>query len=205
MPAAKDTLLEVLNGYVNKGENGYTELTRNLDETLFTLIATGKTGEKRFTFAALIVQIFADTIIIEEDRNDKPLVDALLQAGISREKIILAYMGEEVLMPQHNQLDPKYLTILRLEMEKYSGEGLNCISHFIENLSDNVFVSVTLSLNDERTQPFMDLFVRVVADKIIIEVDQNDKPLVDALVYAGIPREKIILAYAGEKVPDTSA
>lgn len=96
MDTLKNILLDVLNGYVSKGANGYTELTRNLDETLFTLIATGKTGDKRFTFTALIVQIIADTIIVEEDRNNKPLVDALVQAGVPREKIILAYAGEKV-------------------------------------------------------------------------------------------------------------
>lgn len=29
----------------------------------------------------------------------------------------------------------------------------------------------------------------------------HNKPLVEALVQAGIPREKIVLAYAGEPVP----
>lgn len=96
MDNMKNTLINVLNGYVRKGANGYTELTRNIDENLFTLIATGHNAEKRFTFTALIVQIVADTIIIEEDRNSKPLVDALLQAGIPRENIILAYAGEKV-------------------------------------------------------------------------------------------------------------
>lgn len=89
-------LRDVLNGYVSKGLDGYTELTRNIDKNLFTLIATGHNNQKRFTFTALIVQMIADTIIIEEDRNSKPLVEALLQAGIPRENIILAYAGEKV-------------------------------------------------------------------------------------------------------------
>ncbi|MDX2140626.1 MAG: element excision factor XisI family protein [Chloroflexota bacterium] len=38
-------------------------------------------------------------------------------------------------------------------------------------------------------------------DSVVIERDMNDKPLVDALVQAGVPREKIILAYAGEAMP----
>ena len=96
MDTMKTTLINVLNGYVSKGLNGYTELTRNLDEDLFTLIATGQNQEKRFSFTALIVKIIADTIIIEIDKNSKPLVDALVQAGIPREQIILAYLGEKV-------------------------------------------------------------------------------------------------------------
>jgi XisI protein len=46
------------------------------------------------------------------------------------------------------------------------------------------------------------LIVRVVGHQIIIERDMNDKPLVDALTHAGIPRTQIILAYAGEPVPE---
>jgi hypothetical protein len=43
---------------------------------------------------------------------------------------------------------------------------------------------------------------RVVGDKIIIEEDRSfDKPLHEALMgNAGIPREQIILAYAGESL-----
>jgi hypothetical protein len=47
------------------------------------------------------------------------------------------------------------------------------------------------------------LMARVVNDQIIIEADTTDKPLVDALmVNAGVPREQIVLAYAGEPIPD---
>jgi hypothetical protein len=35
-------------------------------------------------------------VIIEVDRNDKPLVDVLLQTGVNRENIVLAYAGEAV-------------------------------------------------------------------------------------------------------------
>ncbi|MBX3063608.1 MAG: hypothetical protein U0528_14555 [Anaerolineae bacterium] len=32
----------------------------------------------------------------------------------------------------------------------------------------------------------------------------SELPLIDALVQAGIPRDKIILAFAGEPVPETA-
>jgi hypothetical protein len=48
------------------------------------------------------------------------------------------------------------------------------------------------------------VMAQVVGDKVIIIEDNTDKPLVDALmVNGGVPREKIILAYAGEAVPTT--
>lgn len=34
-------------------------------------------------------------------------------------------------------------------------------------------------------------------------MDMNNQPPVDALVQAGLPRERIILAYAGEPVPES--
>jgi hypothetical protein len=46
------------------------------------------------------------------------------------------------------------------------------------------------------------LLVRLVHDHIVIERDINSKPLVDALMQAGIPRERIVLAYAGEPIPE---
>ncbi len=48
----------------------------------------------------------------------------------------------------------------------------------------------------------MVVLARVVGDYVIVEEDLTDRPLVDRLVAAGIPREKIILAYAGEPLSD---
>lgn len=50
----------------------------------------------------------------------------------------------------------------------------------------------------------INLIVRIFEDVVIVERDQNDKLVVDALMQAGIPRTKIILAYAGEPVTDTA-
>jgi hypothetical protein len=49
------------------------------------------------------------------------------------------------------------------------------------------------------------LIVRLEGDHIIIERDINDKVLVDALVQAGIPRQQIILAYAGEALKEATS
>jgi len=40
-----------------------------------------------------------------------------------------------------------------------------------------------------------------INDIIVIDADTTDHPLHEALMQAGIPREKIILAYSGEKLP----
>jgi hypothetical protein len=48
------------------------------------------------------------------------------------------------------------------------------------------------------------LLVRIVNGQVIILRDQNNKPLVEALMQAGVPREQIVLAYAGEKIEETA-
>lgn len=43
----------------------------------------------------VMAQVVGQYVVIEEDRTDKPLLDALLQRGLTREQIILAYNGEQ--------------------------------------------------------------------------------------------------------------
>lgn len=52
--------------------------------------------DRRIAFADLIVRLVNEWIVIEDDRNNKPLVDALVQKGGPRERIVLAYMGESL-------------------------------------------------------------------------------------------------------------
>jgi hypothetical protein len=46
------------------------------------------------------------------------------------------------------------------------------------------------------------VLAHIVDDKVIIDEDNTDRPLVELLVRAGVPRENIILAYAGEPIPE---
>jgi hypothetical protein len=49
------------------------------------------------------------------------------------------------------------------------------------------------------------VMAQVVDDKVVIIEDITDKSLVDALVHnAGVPRDKIILAYKGETMPEAA-
>jgi hypothetical protein len=91
-----ETLRNMLEGYTGKALNGYSYLTENKDGTAFTVISVGYLPDKRIVDAGLIVRLVEDQIIIERDVNDKPLVDALLQANIPRKQIVLAYAGEPV-------------------------------------------------------------------------------------------------------------
>ncbi len=43
---------------------------------------------------------------------------------------------------------------------------------------------------------------RDVSETVVIEQDITDKPLVDKVVRAGVPRGQIVLTYAGEWPPN---
>lgn len=92
-------------------------------------------------------------------------------------------------------------TLLR-EMTKYEKRGLNSRSYLTMNALEQVFAVTTISLQQGARIPFVSLFARLVGETVIIEIDKNDKTLVDALTQAGVPREQIVLAYAGESVEE---
>jgi len=46
------------------------------------------------------------------------------------------------------------------------------------------------------------VLVRIVGDKVVIEEDTTNRPIRDRLIEEGIPRENIVLVYAGEPIPD---
>jgi hypothetical protein len=94
-----DTLRKMLEGYTGEALNGYSYLTESKDGTAFTVVSVGYLPDKRIVDAGLIVRLMDDRIIIERDVNNKPLVDALLQADVPRDQIILAYAGEPVNEP----------------------------------------------------------------------------------------------------------
>ena len=74
------------------GEPSY--LTLSADGSLFTVVDVSSIGNKHHANISLAVRVLPDFVIIEHDINNKPLVDALVQVGIPRDKIILAYAGE---------------------------------------------------------------------------------------------------------------
>lgn len=58
-----------------------------------------ESNRQQDAIAAVIARVQGDLVIIEEDLTDRPLVDRLVAAGVPRDKIIMAYMGEPVPEP----------------------------------------------------------------------------------------------------------
>lgn len=94
MAKLKATLVEAMQGYAGKGLNAHSYLTSDEGNHLYTVVTIATVRDKRIVNTSLAVVLEGNLIIIEKDINNKPLVDALIQAGIPREQIVLAYVGE---------------------------------------------------------------------------------------------------------------
>ncbi len=94
MDTLTETLRQVMMGYAGEALNGYSYLTSSADQQVFTIVSVGQVRGQRIVDTGLVVRIKNKRIIIEYDVNDKPLVDALVSAGIPRNQIVLAYAGE---------------------------------------------------------------------------------------------------------------
>ena len=95
-----DTLNELvereMREYAGEGLNGFTHFTQSDDKVVMSLIFVGQIQGRKFSSISILARIVGQKIVIEDDKTNKPLVDRLVQAGIPREQIILAYAGETV-------------------------------------------------------------------------------------------------------------
>lgn len=95
------------------------------------------------------------------------------------------------------------IDVTRREVELYAGNAFNATLYAI--IDENKHIYSVISVPNQRRQHSAGIVVmaRVVGDYVVIEEDRTDKPLVDALmINGGVPREKIILAYKGEQLPE---
>jgi hypothetical protein len=102
-------------------------------------------------------------------------------------------------------MDQSLKEVVRAEVMKYAKLGMNYRGYFTENPEVPVYSVVTITDQIGKFHANAMLIVRIVENLVIIERDQNDKVLVDALVQAGVPRSQIILAYIDEPVPAHAA
>lgn len=85
------------------------------------------------------------------------------------------------------------------DVEDYKAHG-----YFSADPERRIYSIIIVPDKDHPTvrRPVVMMMARVVNDKVIIDADTTDRPLYQELMRCGIPREQIILAYAGEKPPD---
>jgi hypothetical protein len=95
--------------------------------------------------------------------------------------------------------------IVRDTVFAYAGGGFNLKVYPVSNEPLGIYAINVLNYPDHDRPGAIALSARIDGDRVIIEEDVTDRPLADALVAAGIPREKIVLAYLGEVVSRESA
>jgi hypothetical protein len=97
-----------------------------------------------------------------------------------------------------------FTDIVQREVADYSGSGLNAWSHYFADVPNHVYSVVVVPTNRQsrKEKAAVMVMARVVGDKVVIDEDITDRPLYKELMRAGIPREQIILAYAGEQPPE---
>lgn len=96
MDTLSQTVREVVAGYAGRGLNGYSTLTQSANGDVLTIVTVAQQAGRHWTGVSVIVRIVGSHVVIERDQTDKMVVDALMQAGVPREQIILAYAGEPV-------------------------------------------------------------------------------------------------------------
>lgn len=94
MGTLKEKVAEVVAGYARKVFRGHSYFTKNNDDTVLSVVIVTDFKGHHTSGVSVLVRVQDELVIIEQDQNDKPVVDALLEAGIPREQIILAYTGE---------------------------------------------------------------------------------------------------------------
>jgi XisI protein len=93
-------------------------------------------------------------------------------------------------------------TTVQHEVEDYArGGSWKAITYPVSDMARQNYVIVAVPDFPRKYKSTIIVAARVVEDKVIIDEDITDKPLWQELVRAGIPREQIICAYAGEPIP----
>jgi hypothetical protein len=86
---------------------------------------------------------------------------------------------------------------VRHEVAEYVRPSPNATAYFVENADQHVFAVLSIPTKDPQKASVM-IIARIVDNLVLIESDKTNKPLYEALLQAGIPREYIVLVYAGE-------
>lgn len=92
------------------------------------------------------------------------------------------------------------MAITRAEVQKYAAFSHTSKLYSVLDDEQKIYAVITVPHLPRPWPSRVVIMAQVVDDKVVVIEDVSDKPLVDALmVNAGVPREKIVLAYRGEK------
>jgi glutamate 5-kinase len=94
------------------------------------------------------------------------------------------------------------ITIARTEVEKYAGGSHEATAYPISDDQRHTYAVNAMMHELGPDRAWIIVQARVVGDFIVIDEDNvANKPLIQALLKVGVPREQIICAYTGEHLP----
>lgn len=93
-------------------------------------------------------------------------------------------------------------TTVQREVESYARPVLFGTSYAISDPARQRYTVLVFPDSSRKFPAGIVVMARVVDDTVVIEHDTTDRPLWKELIDAGIPREQIVLTYAGEKAPE---
>lgn len=107
MDILKQTLREEVQKYAAGGRGANILLFAILDDEQSIYAVNAVDYPKRQDVAGVVIlaRLVGNIVVIEEDMTDKKLVEALMQRGILRDQIVLAYDGEAIPDAEKFQLD----------------------------------------------------------------------------------------------------
>ncbi len=97
--------------------------------------------------------------------------------------------------------------IVQSAVEDYAdGEWFKADAYAVCDNTRQIYVAVVVPHQDYplKLKASLVVMARVVGDTVVVDHDTTDKPFYQELVRQGVPREKIVLLYAGEQAPVSS-
>lgn len=95
--------------------------------------------------------------------------------------------------------------IVQRQVEQFAGgEWAKARSFAVSDNERHIYTVIAIPDYPRKFPSVIVMAARVENGKVIVEHDISDKPLWEELVRAGIPRDQIILTYAGEQLPQAS-
>lgn len=94
------------------------------------------------------------------------------------------------------------VAVVQREVEDYArGGDWKAITYPVSDTARQHYTVLIIPDYPRKYHAAIIVAARVVDDFVVIDEDITDRPLWKELMRAGIPREKIILTYAGEQIP----
>ncbi len=83
------------------------------------------------------------------------------------------------------------------EVAAYVRPSPNATAYYVEDPTRQVFAVLSVPARDPQRTSVV-IMAQVVDNRVLILSDKTNKPLYEALLQAGIPRDQIVLVYEGE-------